>query len=136
MEAIQEKFQEFQAQINTLKKQTLENKLSMIVFSGDLDKALARVDSLSGGQQQRVGIARALAQRPRVILADEPVASLDPATSDKVLTLLQRICREDGLTAVVSLHQVAVWQGRTLGVLWGARAVRSTSHPVQRAPSR
>ena len=70
------------------------------------DRALHRADQLSGGQQQRVGIARALAQRPSAVLADEPVASLDPATADKVLTLLHRICREDGITAVVSLHQV------------------------------
>lgn len=69
-------------------------------------KALERVDCLSGGQQQRVGIARALAQQPRLMLADEPVASLDPATSERVLSLLQRICREDGLAMVVSLHQL------------------------------
>lgn len=73
---------------------------------GLLDRALDRADSLSGGQQQRVGIARALAQRPRIILADEPVASLDPASAEAVLSLLHGICREDGITAVVSLHQV------------------------------
>jgi phosphonate transport system ATP-binding protein len=73
---------------------------------GLLSKATERVDTLSGGQQQRVGIARGLAQQPRTILADEPVASLDPATSEKILGLLHRICREDDLTAVVSLHQV------------------------------
>jgi phosphonate transport system ATP-binding protein len=69
-------------------------------------KAQMRADQLSGGEQQRVGIARALAQRPAVILADEPVASLDPATAERVLADLHRICREDGITAVVSLHQV------------------------------
>jgi phosphonate transport system ATP-binding protein len=73
---------------------------------GLLDRALERVDRLSGGQQQRVGIARALVQEPRLVLADEPVASLDPASSVRVLELLHRICKEDGLTAVVSLHQV------------------------------
>lgn len=73
---------------------------------GLLHKALSRVDELSGGQQQRVGIARALAQRPSLILADEPVASLDPSTANKVLELLHQICKEDGITAVVSLHQV------------------------------
>lgn len=73
---------------------------------GLIDKALERVDNLSGGQQQRVGFARGLVQRPKIILADEPVASLDPATSHRVLSLLHRICKEDGLTAVVSLHQV------------------------------
>ena len=73
---------------------------------GLLDRALDRADQLSGGQQQRVGIARAMAQRPDIILADEPVASLDPVTGEKVLADLHRICREDGITAVVSLHQV------------------------------
>ena len=73
---------------------------------GLFEKALERVDNLSGGQQQRVGIARGLVQKPKIILADEPVASLDPATSHRVLSLLHRICKEDGLSAVVSLHQV------------------------------
>lgn len=73
---------------------------------GLLDKALTRVDSLSGGQQQRVGIARALAQRPKLILADEPVASLDPETSKKVLSLFYNIAKEDNISAIVSLHQV------------------------------
>lgn len=73
---------------------------------GLLEKALARADELSGGQQQRVGIARALVQRPRLMLADEPVASLDPATAERVLQLLHEVCVSEGLTAVVSLHQV------------------------------
>lgn len=84
----------------------LELALHCLERVGLADKALARVDQLSGGQQQRVGIARALAQQPSMILADEPVASLDPATSEKVLSLLRDICREDGITAVVSLHQL------------------------------
>jgi phosphonate transport system ATP-binding protein len=75
---------------------------------GLLDKALARVRELSGGEQQRVGIARALAQEPDLLLADEPVASLDPTSARQVLALLRGICRESGLTAVVSLHQVAL----------------------------
>lgn len=67
---------------------------------------LKRADQLSGGQQQRVGIARALAQRPDFLIADEPVASLDPATAHRVLTLLRTVCKQDGITALVSLHQV------------------------------
>jgi len=73
---------------------------------GLLDRALQRADQLSGGQQQRVGVARALVQSPRLLLADEPVASLDPATALDLLGLMQGICKSDGLTAVVSLHQV------------------------------
>jgi len=72
---------------------------------GLLERTLDRVDQLSGGQQQRIGIARAMAQRPQIVLADEPVASLDPATGEKVLADLHRICREDNITAIVSLHQ-------------------------------
>lgn len=70
------------------------------------DKAWSRADKLSGGQQQRVGIARALAQRPKVILADEPVASLDPVSSEEIMVLLREICVRDGITVMVSLHQV------------------------------
>ena len=77
---------------------------------GLIEKALERADNLSGGQQQRVGIARGLAQQPSIMLADEPVASLDPATSHQVLSRLHKICKEDGLTAIVSLHQVELSQ--------------------------
>ena len=69
-------------------------------------KAQQRTDALSGGQRQRVGIARALAQRPQVILADEPVASLDPKTARLVLQYLRAACRELGITVVCNLHQV------------------------------
>ncbi|MGL5114805.1 MAG: phosphonate ABC transporter ATP-binding protein, partial [Beijerinckiaceae bacterium] len=80
--------------------------LKAIERVGLIDHALRRADQLSGGQQQRVGIARALIQEPEVILADEPVASLDPATAERVLSLIHAIAKQDGLTAIVSLHQL------------------------------
>jgi phosphonate transport system ATP-binding protein len=69
-----------------------------------LEKAYVRADALSGGQQQRVGIARALMQEPQLMLADEPVASLDPATSHSVMKYLEEINKNDGITVICSLH--------------------------------
>jgi phosphonate transport system ATP-binding protein len=71
-----------------------------------LDRAWDRADKLSGGQQQRVGIARTVVQQAKVILADEPVASLDPETSIEVMNLLVRIAKKHEATLIVNLHQV------------------------------
>ncbi|MDJ0843737.1 phosphonate ABC transporter ATP-binding protein [Crocosphaera sp.] len=97
---------------------------------GLLNKALTPVKQLSGGQQQRVGIARALAQQPRFLLADEPVASLDPGTSHKILANLKKICQEDGLGAVISLHQIDLaldYGDRIIGLANGT--ILFDSHP-------
>jgi phosphonate transport system ATP-binding protein len=105
-----------------LPRRDREIALEALARVGLLHKALERADRLSGGEQQRLGIARALAQRPRRILADEPVASLDPVTAKRVLAQLRRICREDGITAIVSLHQVELalaYADRVIGLAGG-----------------
>ncbi len=73
---------------------------------GLADRAFQRADTLSGGQKQRVAIARALIQKPEILLADEPVASLDPVSSNQVIDLIGAIAREENLTVIATLHQV------------------------------
>ena len=86
---------------------------------GLAERAWQRTDTLSGGQQQRVAIARTLMQKPKIVLADEPVASLDPEISGQVMDLLVQCCIEDGLTVLCSLHQVDLalgWADRLIGL--------------------
>lgn len=87
-------------------KQDKELALDALERVGLKDKAYVRADQLSGGQQQRVSIARALAQEAKVILADEPVASLDPLTTKQVMDNLARINKELNITMIVNLHSV------------------------------
>jgi phosphonate transport system ATP-binding protein len=86
------------------RKEDVELAFENLQRVGILEKTYQRADALSGGQQQRVGIARALMQQPRLMLADEPVASLDPATSHSVMKYLEQINRQDGITVLCSLH--------------------------------
>ena len=89
---------------------------------GLADQAYQRADTLSGGQMQRVAIARSLMQQPVMLLADEPVASLDPESSAQVLELLLKISIEEKMTVIVTLHQVELaigWANRIVGLREG-----------------
>jgi phosphonate transport system ATP-binding protein len=89
---------------NRFPKGDIDKAHSQLARVGLSDKATSRADALSGGQQQRVGIARALMQDPDLILADEPVASLDPVLAHSIMQHLEQINREDGVTVLCSLH--------------------------------
>jgi len=90
------------------RREELRRGLDALARVGIAEHAAQRASTLSGGQQQRAAIARTLVQGARVVLADEPIASLDPEASRKVMDILAAINREDGCTVVVSLHQVNV----------------------------
>jgi len=88
-----------------------------------LNKAYNRADELSGGQRQRVGIARAIIKKPLLLLADEPVASLDPKASNLIMSLLKKINKEFNITIICNLHQVELatqYSDRIVGLLDGA----------------
>jgi len=112
------------------RQQDLELAHWSLARVGLTEKAWERADQLSGGQQQRVGVARALVQKPEVILADEPVASLDPVTSEEIMELLLEICRQDGITIVANLHQVSLavrYADRVIGLNRGRVVFDSSS---------
>ena len=90
--------------VNRFPKSDAEKARREMERVGISDKLYHRADALSGGQQQRVGIARALMQDPDVILADEPVASLDPVLAHSIMQYLEQINKEDGVTVLCSLH--------------------------------
>jgi phosphonate transport system ATP-binding protein len=92
--------------ISIFDKDDLENARACLKRVNILEKIHERADKLSGGQQQRVGIARAITQKPKILLADEPVASLDPKTSKEIMGLLKKINKEDKITVIVSLHDL------------------------------
>lgn len=97
--------------VGVFPKEEVARALRNLERVGIADKAYNRARSLSGGQQQRVGIARALMQEPKLILADEPVASLDPVLAHNILGYLERLNREDGLSVICSLH-IPSWARR------------------------
>ncbi|MFJ3491160.1 phosphonate ABC transporter ATP-binding protein [Leifsonia aquatica] len=103
---------------------------------GLLDQAYQRADTLSGGQQQRVAIARALMQDPEILLADEPVASLDPESSDQVMALIREIALDRGLTVLCSLHQVDLalsWADRIVGLRHGRVVLDTPTEGLSKA---
>ena len=93
------------------------------------EKSLQRSGTLSGGQQQRVAIARALMQKPKILLADEPISSLDPKNSKKVMDDMLKINREDGITIICNLHSLEIakkYCDRLIGLSEGEVAVSYT----------
>lgn len=105
--------------LNQFPKPLLREGLASLDRVGLADVAFQRADQLSGGQQQRVAIARALTQGAKLILADEPISSLDPESAHLVLGLLRSLCQEEGLTVLCNLHQVEFakqYSDRLLGI--------------------
>lgn len=90
--------------VNRFPEEDVKKALEQLDRVGITDQAYKRADELSGGQQQRVGIARAMIQDPELILADEPVASLDPVLAHTIMQYLEKINTEDGVTVLCSLH--------------------------------
>ena len=101
---------------------------------GLTEQTYKRASELSGGQQQRVGIARALMQQPEIILADEPVASLDPVLAHTILGYLERLNKEDGITVICSLHYLDLVQRyatKVIGLRDGRVVYRGTSEDIR-----
>ena len=91
-------------------KQDVKEAFRLLDRVGLLEMADKRADELSGGQRQRVGICRALIQNPDLLLVDEPTASLDPKTSRQIMRLINELCEERGLTAIINIHDVLLAQ--------------------------
>ena len=101
-----------------------------------LDKAYNRADELSGGQRQRVGIARAIIKKPLLLLADEPVASLDPKASNLIMSLLKKINKEFNITILCNLHQIELatqYSDRIVGLLDGAIMFDQSTQNINKA---
>jgi phosphonate transport system ATP-binding protein len=94
--------------IRQFNQEEIRAGLQALARVGLADRALQRASTLSGGQQQRVAIARTLVQRASLVLADEPIASLDPTSAGRVMDLLANVNAEDGVTVIVSMHQVDI----------------------------
>ncbi len=116
-------------------KEDMEMAMQALERVGIADQAHKRADELSGGQQQRVGIARALMQQPKMILADEPVASLDPVLAHSILGYLEQLNQEEGITVLCSLHYLDLVQRyatRVIGLRDGRIVYRGTREDIRR----
>ena len=112
----------WRAFLGIFKKEEKIAALEALDKMGILDKAFVRADQLSGGQQQRVALARTLAQNPQIILADEPVASMDPVTARQVMDDFQRINRDMNITVIINIHHVELalqYASRVIGIREG-----------------
>jgi phosphonate transport system ATP-binding protein len=112
-----------------------EAAMQALAKVGIADQARKRADELSGGQQQRVGIARALMQQPRMILADEPVASLDPVLAHSILGYIEKMNQEEGITVLCSLHYLDLVQRygmRVIGLREGKIVYRGGREDIRR----
>ena len=112
----------WRAVLGVFPRQDCMQALEALDKVGILEKAFTRVDQLSGGQQQRVALARTLAQNPQIILADEPVASLDPVTARQVMDDFKRINREMNITVLINIHHVDLalqYADRVVGIQGG-----------------
>jgi len=120
---------------NHFSKADHQRALDALKRVGIQDKANNRADELSGGQQQRVGIARALMQDPQLILADEPVASLDPVLAHSIMGYLEELNRKDGRTVLCSLHHLDLVQrysDRVIGLRAGEIVYQGDHEQIQR----
>ena len=112
----------WRALLGIFKKEDKLNALEALDKVGILDKAYIRADQLSGGQQQRVALARTLAQNPKIILADEPVAALDPVTAKQVMSDFKKINQEMNITILINIHHVELalaYADRIIGIRAG-----------------
>jgi len=121
--------------LHSFPAQDREMAMQALKRVGIVEQAHKRADELSGGQQQRVGIARALMQQPRMILADEPVASLDPVLAHSILGHLEQLNQEEKITVLCSLHYLDLVQRyatRVIGLRGGQIVYRGSREDIRR----
>lgn len=121
--------------INYFPRKDRERAITALERVGIMEKAQNRADALSGGQKQRVGIARALAQDPKMLLADEPVASLDPVLAHSILGYLEKINQEDAITVLCSLHYLDLVQryaSRVVGLRAGEIVYQGSREDIRK----